>query len=121
MFQQWRGNGEQLKNAAKLIVGPGQECIFVYEGRVQAVINKQCLINLETDNIPFWTTVKKFMQFFDSEHKAHIYFYKQTKVLDHKWGTNSPIKYDDPKYKFPVSLRADGNYCMSESSAKSPQ
>jgi len=110
LFQQWHGNGEELKNASKLIVGPGQGCIFVYEGRVKAVINKQCLINLETDNIPFWTTVTKFMQFFESEHKAHIYFYKQTKVLDQKWGTNSPIKYDDPKYKFPVGLRAYGNY-----------
>lgn len=66
LFQHWQGNGEELKNASKLIVGPGQGCIFVYEGRVKAVINKQCLINLETDNIPFWTTVTKFMQFFES-------------------------------------------------------
>ncbi len=110
LFQQWQGNGDELKNASKLIVGPGQGCIFVYEGKVKAVLNKECLINLETDNIPFWTTVTKFMQFFESEHKAHIYFYKHTKVLDQKWGTSSPIKYEDPKYKFPVSLRAYGNY-----------
>lgn len=110
LFQQWRGNGDELKNASKLIVAPGQGCIFVYEGKIKAVLNKECLLNLETANIPFWTTVTKFMQFFASEHKAQIYFYKRTKILDQKWGTNSPIKYDDPKYKFPVGLLAYGNY-----------
>ena len=30
--------------------------------------------------------------------------------MDQKWGTTSPIKYEDPKYKFPVGLRAFGNY-----------
>ena len=110
LFQQWQGNGDELKNASKLIVGPGQGCIFVYEGKVKALLNEARLVNLETDNIPFWTTVTKFMQFFESEHKAHIYFYRQTKILDQKWGTNSPIKYDDPKYKFPVALLAYGNY-----------
>lgn len=110
LFQQWRGNGDEIKNASKLIVGPGQGCIFVYEGKIKAVLDKECLLNLETGNIPFWTTVSKFMQFFASEHKAQIYFYKKTRILDQKWGTNSPIKYDDPKYKFPVGLLAFGNY-----------
>ena len=50
------------------------------------------------------------MQFFTSEHKVGIYFYKKSKILDQKWGTTSTIKYDDPKYKFPVGLKAYGNY-----------
>jgi membrane protease subunit (stomatin/prohibitin family) len=37
LFQQWEGNGDELKNASKLIVGPGQGCIFVYEGKVKGV------------------------------------------------------------------------------------
>nr|WP_230990573.1 SPFH domain-containing protein [Bathymodiolus platifrons methanotrophic gill symbiont] len=86
LFQQWQGNGDELKNASKLLVGPGQGCIFVYEGRVKAVLNETGLVNLKTDNIPFWTTVTRFMQFFESEHKAHIYFYRRTKILDQKWG-----------------------------------
>lgn len=110
LMSQWTENGDEIKNASKLIVGPGQGCIFVYEGKVQAVIEKEGLINLKTANIPFWTTIKKFMQFFESEHKVAIYFYKKSKILDQKWGTTSPIKYDDPKYKFPVGLRAYGNY-----------
>ncbi len=110
LFVQWTENGDEIKNASKLIVGPGQGCIFVYEGQVKAVIEEPCLVNLETDNLPFWTTIKKFMQFFVSEHKVGIYFFKTSKILDQKWGTTSLIKYQDPKYHFPVGLKAYGNY-----------
>jgi membrane protease subunit (stomatin/prohibitin family) len=118
LFSQWTDNGDEIKNASTLIVGPGQGCIFVYRGRVEAVITEQCLINLKTDNIPFWTTVSRFMQFFESEHKVGIYFFKITEILDQKWGTTSPIKYEDPKYKFPVGLRAFGNYSYKISDPK---
>jgi membrane protease subunit (stomatin/prohibitin family) len=50
------------------------------------------------------------MQAFESEHKANIYFIRSTEFLDQKWGTKGPIKYEDPKYKFPVGLRAFGNF-----------
>lgn len=110
LFAQWTENGDEIKNASKLIVGPGQGCIFVYEGQVRATIEQPCLLNLQTDNLPFWTTIKKFMQFFESEHKVAIYFYRTTKILDQKWGTTSVIKYQDPKYHFPIGLKAYGNY-----------
>ncbi len=110
MFYKWSENGDEIKNASKLIVNPGQGCIFVYEGRVESVITESGMTNLKTDNIPFWTTITKILQFFESEHKVGIYFFKTTKILNQKWGTSSVIKYDDPKYKFPVGLRAYGNY-----------
>lgn len=110
LVYQWSENGDEIKNASKLIVGPGQGCVFVYEGKVRSVITEECLIELSTANIPFWTTIKKFMQFFESEHKVGIYFFKRSKILDQKWGTTSIIKYEDPAYKFPVGLKAFGNY-----------
>jgi membrane protease subunit (stomatin/prohibitin family) len=110
LFQRWTDNGDEIKNASKLIVGPGQGCIFVYEGKVQAVHRNEGMVNLSTENIPFWTTITKFMQAFVSEHKVGIYFYKTTEILNQKWGTSSVVKYEDPKYKFPVGLRAFGNY-----------
>lgn len=110
LFQQWTDNGDEIKNASTLIVGPGQGCIFVYEGKVHSVIEEPCSVNLKTDNIPFWTTISKFMQFFASEHKVGIYFFKRSDILDQKWGTTSVIKYQDPKYQFPVGLKAFGNF-----------
>jgi membrane protease subunit (stomatin/prohibitin family) len=110
LFEQWTDNGDEIKNAFTLIVGPGQGCIFVYQGKVQAVYEQEGSVNLHTDNVPFWTTISKVMQFFQSEHKVGIYFFRKTVILDQKWGTTSLIKYIDPSYKFPVGLRAFGNY-----------
>jgi membrane protease subunit (stomatin/prohibitin family) len=110
LFEQWTDNGDEIKNASTLIVGPGQGCIFVYQGKVQAVFENEGSYNLKTDNIPFWTTITKVMQFFESEYKVGLYFYRKTIILDQKWGTTSMVKYLDPSYKFPVGLRAFGNY-----------
>ena len=116
LFYRWSDNGDEIKNASKLIIGPGQGCIFVYEGKIRGVFSTEGKVDLKTGNIPFLTTISKFMQSFVSEHKVGIYFFKRTKLLDQKWGTSSTIKYEDPKYKFPVGLRAFGNYsfCMTE-------
>ena len=110
LFYRWSDNGDEIKNASKLIVGPGQGCIFVYEGRVLAVHEQEGMTALQTQNIPFWTTIKKVLQSFESEHKVGLYFYKRTEILNQKWGTRAPIKYVDPVYDIPVALRAFGNY-----------
>jgi membrane protease subunit (stomatin/prohibitin family) len=110
LFSQWSDNGDEIKNASKLIVNPGQGCIFVYEGQIRSVLTEPCMVELSTANIPFWTTITKFMQSFRSEHKVGIYFFRTAKVLNQKWGTLSPIKYEDPKYGIPVGVKAFGNF-----------
>lgn len=112
LVERWSENGDEIKNASALIVGPGQGCIFVYEGRVQGVFSEPGLHRIRTSNHPFVTTLVKVMQSFTSEHKVGMYFYRSAKILNLKWGTESPIKYEDPIYKFPVGLRAFGNYSM---------
>ena len=112
LFSRWSDNGDEIKNASQLIVGPGQGCIFVYEGRVVAVHGGEGMYPLRTGNIPFITTLSRFMQAFVSEHKVGLYFFRTTKILDLKWGTPAPVKYNDPVYRFPVGLRAFGNYAM---------
>jgi membrane protease subunit (stomatin/prohibitin family) len=106
----WDGSGDELKNATKLLVNPGQAAIFVYEGKVQAIQREPGLTELATANVPFWTTLTKVLQAFESEHKANVYFIRTTEFLNQKWGTKGAVKYDDPKYKFPVGLRAYGNF-----------
>ena len=76
LFQRWTDNGDEIKNASKLILGPGQGVVFVYEGKPQAVITESGMTDLKTQNIPFWTTITKFMQAFRSEHKVGIYFFR---------------------------------------------
>jgi membrane protease subunit (stomatin/prohibitin family) len=119
LFEEWTRNGDEIKNASQLVVGPGQGCVFVYEGKIRSLITRECLVDLHTDNIPFWTTISKAMQFFESEHKVGLFFFRLTKVLNQKWGTTSPIKYEDPTYHFPVQLKAYGNYSFRITDPKS--
>lgn len=110
LFRKWSDNGDEIKNASKLIANPGQGCIFVYEGKIRNVLDREGMIDLDTANIPFWTTLTKAMQFFESEHKAGLYYFRKTRILNQKWGTAAPIKYQDPEFGFPVSLKAFGNF-----------
>lgn len=119
LFERWTKNGDEIKNASKLIVGPGQGCIFVYQGKIEGVLTDEGMIDLKTDNIPFWTTITKVMQSFESEHKVGLYYFRKTEILDSKWGTSSAVKYNDPVYKFPVGLRAHGNYSFKIEDPKS--
>ena len=75
------------------------------------------MYELSTANIPFITTLTKFMQSFVSEHKVGIYYFWRTEFVNQKWGTPAPIKYADPIYKFPVGLRAFGNFSFKISDA----
>jgi membrane protease subunit (stomatin/prohibitin family) len=112
VVEQWSHNGDEIKNASKLIVGPGQGCVFVYQGKIEAIFMQEGIYELRTANIPFWTTVSRVMQAFQSEFKVGIYFFKTTQLVNMKWGTPSVVKYEDPKYKFPVGLRAFGNFSI---------
>jgi membrane protease subunit (stomatin/prohibitin family) len=110
LFRKWSDDGDEIKNASKLIANPGQGCIFVYEGKIRNVLDREGMIELDTANIPFWTTLTRPMQAFESEHKTGIYFFRKTRILNQKWGTASPIKYEDPEFRFPVALKAYGNF-----------
>ena len=110
LFYKYQSETDEIKNASKLIIAPGQGCIVVYEGKVEAVLIEQGTFNLSTDNHPFVTTLRKIRQAFESEHKMNIYFYRQSESVNQKWGTATPIKYMDPKYNIPIELGVYGNY-----------
>lgn len=101
---------DEIKNASKLIVAPGQGVILVYEGKVVDHITEDGVYELETDNHPFITTLLKLRTNFESEHKMKIYFYRTAENVGQNWGTSQAIKYMDPIYKIPVELGANGSF-----------
>ena len=48
---------DEIINASKLIVAPGQGCLLVYEGQIADIIENEGIFNLETGNHPFITTL----------------------------------------------------------------
>jgi membrane protease subunit (stomatin/prohibitin family) len=92
LFERWTENGDEIKNASKLIVGPGQGCLFVYEGKIEGTFADEGVYDLKTDNIPFWTTVKNALYKFESYHKVGIYYYRKADMLNKRWGTPTVIQ-----------------------------
>jgi membrane protease subunit (stomatin/prohibitin family) len=101
LYQRWTDSGDEIKNASKLIVGPGQGCVFVYEGRVEAVYTEEGLFELRTSNQPFFTTLSRFMQGFKSEHKVGIYFFRTAKTPESQVGHRIPDQIRRPQVQVP--------------------
>ncbi|MCH5718478.1 SPFH domain-containing protein [Niabella hibiscisoli] len=112
LVYQFPSTDDEIKNASKLLVGPGQGAVLVYEGKVTDHIDQQGIYNLETDNHPFVTTLLKLRTAFESEHKLKIWFYRTAEIVNQNWGTATPVKYMDPVYKIPVELGANGSFAF---------
>lgn len=110
LVYKYSDRGDEIKNASKLIINPGQWVVMVYQGKIQDIMTEAGTFDIATDNIPFLTTLSRIMQAFESENKVGIYFFKTTIITNQKWWTKSPVKYVDPQYNFPVGMRAFGNF-----------
>lgn len=112
IFHRYEKRNDEIKNLSKLVLQPGQGCIFTYEGAIKSIFAEPGTFDIETDNRPFITTLKKFMNFFESDHKAGFWFYRTADIANVRWGTRIPITYNDPVYGFPVNLRGYGNFSI---------
>lgn len=110
LLYKFPSENDEIKNASKLIVAPGQGCVLVYKGKIINIITEPNLYKLDTDNHPFFTSLFKILQDFESEHKLKIYFFRTAEVFNQYWGTASKIKYVDTFYDLPVSLGISGNF-----------
>ncbi|MBJ2175706.1 SPFH domain-containing protein [Aureibaculum sp. A20] len=113
LFIKFTDRGDEIKNASKLILQPGQGCILTYEGKIESVFDEEGIYDLKSANKPFLTTLKKFLSLHEgSEHVMGIWFYRKANILNMRWGTRVPIAYTDPIYTFPIQLSAFGNYSI---------
>ena len=118
LFHLMNTTTDEIKNASKLIVAPGQGCIIVYDGKVMGTLTEPGIYAMETDNHPFITSLLNLAQQAESEHKMRFYFFRTAEMVNVLWGTASPIKYMEPDYKIPVALGACGNFSIRVANAE---
>ena len=108
----WRfpDTDQVIQNGSTVILNPGQAFLFVNEGVPAGIITEPGHYDLSTASIPFISSMMAVFRGMDTKHKGKVFFINTTEIPNVKWGTKSPIKYADPVYKFPVGLRAFGNY-----------
>ncbi|HEY8492311.1 MAG TPA: SPFH domain-containing protein [Myxococcota bacterium] len=106
----------QIKYGAQLIVRPGQQAVFVHQGKVADVFGPG-QYRLETRNLPVLSTLAGWKYGFDSPFKAEVYFVSTRQLADCKWGTPNPVPIRDPDFG-PIRVRAFGTYTLRAADPK---
>ena len=80
LFWKW-SNKENQKRQAGLIIRPGQDAIFLYNGKVEGIFRDEGSYDIESDIIPFLSTLKGFKFGFNSGLRAEVLFINTKEVL----------------------------------------
>ena len=107
LFYKWKNN--EIKKDSKLIIRPGQDAIFLYNGRVEGIFTESGDYEISSDIIPFLSTLKGFSFGFNSGLRAEVLFVN-TKEFTVKWGTKSAINLPHPNMPGGLPIRAFGSF-----------
>lgn len=113
IFYKW--NNDEIKKGSKLIIRPGQNAIFLFNGKVEGIFKDQGEYDIASEIIPFLSTLKGFKFGFNSGMRAEVLFIN-TKEFTIKWGTKQPINIQSPQMQGGIPIRANGtlNFKLSD-------
>ena len=107
LFYKWQN--QEIKKGSRLIIRPGQDAIFLYNGKVEGVFEDDGDYDIESQIIPFLTTLKSFKFGFNTPLRAEVLFIN-TKELLVKWGTKNAINLQAPGLPGGMPIRAFGTF-----------
>ncbi|MDR3086245.1 MAG: SPFH domain-containing protein [Christensenellaceae bacterium] len=105
----WKWANREIKKGSRLIIRPGQDAIFLHNGAIEGVFEKEGSYDLETEIIPFLSTLKGFMFGFNSGLRAEVLFVN-TKEFTESWGTSKPILLPSQVFPGGLPVRAFGTF-----------
>ena len=103
----WKWTNREIKKGSRLIIRPGQDAIFLNQGKVEGVFQDEGDYDIESQIIPFLSTLKGFKFGFNSGMRAEVLFIN-TKEFMIKWGTKGPIMLQAPGLPGGMPVRANG-------------
>ncbi|MBA9083764.1 membrane protease subunit (stomatin/prohibitin family) [Fontibacillus solani] len=105
----WKWNNREIKKGSKLIIRAGQDAIFVNNGKIEGVFQDDGEYSIDSDIIPFLSTLKGFKFGFNSGMRVEVLFVN-TKEFTVKWGTQNPIMIPTPQLPGGMPIRANGTF-----------
>ncbi len=105
----WKFPSEELRLGSQLIVNQSQEALFVKGGKVLDLFGPGTH-TLTTSNIPILGKLVNLPFGGETPFSAEVWYVNKTVKRDLKWGTKSPIPIIEPKYNYPVNIRAFGQW-----------
>lgn len=105
----WKWSNNEIKKGSRLIIRQGQDAIFLYNGKVEGIFTDEGSYDMESDIVPFLSTLKGFKFGFNSGIRAEVLFVN-TKEFTVKWGTKSPIILPAQGLPGGMPIRAFGTF-----------
>jgi len=105
----WKWDNNEIKKGSRLIIRPGQDAIFLHNGRIEGIFENEGDYDIESEIIPFLSTLKGFRFGFRTGMRAEILFVN-TKEFTVKWGTRNPINIPTPALPGGLPIRANGTF-----------
>lgn len=105
----WKWTNKEIKKGSRLIVKPGQDAIFLYNGVIEGIFKEEGSFDIESDIVPFLSTLKGFKFGFNSGIRAEVLFIN-TKEFTVKWGTKNPVSIPTPALPGGMPIRAFGTF-----------
>ncbi|MFJ5624898.1 SPFH domain-containing protein [Peribacillus loiseleuriae] len=105
IFYKW--SNREIKKGSKLIIRPGQNAIFLNNGKIEGVFRDEGEYDIESQIIPFLSTLKGFKFGFNSGMRVEVLFVN-TKEFIVKWGTQNAINIPAPGLPGGMPIRANG-------------
>lgn len=103
----WKWRNREIKKGSRLIIRPGQDAIFLNSGRIEGIFKDEGDYDIESQIIPFLSTLKGFKFGFNSGMRAEVLFVN-TKEFTVKWGTKNAIHMPHPQLPGGMPIRANG-------------
>lgn len=105
----WKWSNKEIKKGSRLIIRPGQDAIFFNHGRIEGIFEDEGEYNIESQIIPFLSTLKGFKFGFNSGMRVEVLFVN-TKEFTVKWGTKNAINIPTPELPGGMPIRANGTF-----------
>ena len=106
----WKWDNKEIKKGSKLVVRMGQDAIFMYNGKIEGIFQDEGSFDVESEIIPFLSTLKGFRFGFNSGIRAEVLFVN-TKELTVKWGTKNAINIPAQGLPGGMPIKSFGTFC----------
>ena len=105
----WKWKNDEIKKGSKLIIRKGQDAIFMYNGKVEGIFQDEGSFDIESQIIPFLSTLKGIKFGFNSGVRCEVLFIN-TKEFTVSWGTKNPISIQTASLQAGMPIRAFGKF-----------
>jgi len=105
----WKWNNDEIKKGSRLIIRPGQDAIFINNGKIEGIFEDDGDYDIESEIVPFLSTLKGFRFGFNSGMRVEVLFVN-TKEFTVRWGTQNPINIPAPQLPGGMPIRANGTF-----------